>query len=127
MDIEPGIVDQAARLRALEVLAEQHRHIRRLAVSLSPVQRRIRTAANELEWRSSSRREFDERMAELGDGLVRVSLNLDDALEQCERARAAVLAGFPSGDSVRSGPVVQPGFPALTRPTPTIPVFTLSR
>jgi hypothetical protein len=108
------IVDQAARLRALDVLSEQHRRITALAAALGPAKRRVLDAAAELSWRSSSRAPFEERVAELADRLVAVSAHLSDALDQCERARATAMTGFPTGTTTTS---VMGGYPA----TPTVP------
>lgn len=104
MDSSPEITDQAAQLRALDVLAEQHRRITALSSLVGPEKRRTLDAAIGLSWRAPSRAEFDTRVAELGDHLVAVEVHLRDALDECERARATVLAGLPTGATVSADP-----------------------
>ncbi|GGE94033.1 hypothetical protein [Mycetocola zhadangensis] len=128
MDSEIEILDQAARLRALDVLSEQRRHILALAASIEPMKQHTMNSAAELSWRSFSRAEFERRVEELGDRLVAVTVHLDDALDQCARAKAAVLAGFPNDDVARSVADAYQGYPASTRQgAPSIPTFARTR
>lgn len=108
---------QAAQLRALDVIAEQRRRISELRAVVLPAKHRILDAAGALAWRSPSRPEFEIRVAELGDRLVIATLHLADALDQCERARRAVLAGFADDEGVRSSPTGHPGYPAAAPST----------
>lgn len=110
---------RAAQLRALDVLTEQRRRISELRALVIPAQRRILAAAGEVRWRAPSRAEFDTRLAELGDRLVRALMHLADASDECERARKAVLA-LPLDDvGVRSGPTPHSGYPATPSGLPS--------
>jgi hypothetical protein len=116
---EAEMHDQAARVRVLDVLSEQHRRIVGLADDVAPVKRRVLDAAAELSWRSFSRAELDSRVADLADRLVSVTVHLNDALECCERAQRVVLGGMPGGDVVGSAANASPAatLPATQRPT----------
>jgi hypothetical protein len=121
---ELDIADQAARLRALDVLAEQHRRIVALASDIAPARRTALDTAAGLSWRAFSRAEFEERVAELGDRLVAATVCLDEALEQVQRAKTAVLAGLPNPSAATLAPhggVDYPATPLFS--SPTIPMF----
>lgn len=105
---------RAAQLRALDVLSEQRRRISELRAIVLPAQHRILATAGELTWRAWSRAEFEARLAELGDRLVLATLHLADALDECERARKAVLA--LAADGVGSSPPDHSGYPAADPP-----------
>ena len=116
MDSPLEIPDHAARLRALDVLAEQHRRIAALSALVVPGKRRTLDAAAALSWHAPSRAEFDSRLAELGDRLLAAEVHLSDALNECERARATVLTGLPSGPAAGSGLGGYRGYLAATAP-----------
>lgn len=104
---------RAALLRALDVISEQRRRIEALQLLVTPGRRRILDAAGDLRWRSSSRAEFDARVAELADRLVLASAHLTEALDQSEHARRAALAAYSNGAAASGSPGYS-GYPATS-------------
>ena len=100
MTLTPGAAgaatDDAARARALDLLAQQRHRICDLTERVVAGQRTLQRSTVAPRWRSPARFAFDRRLADLHQSLARCVTSLRAALSECDRARSVLLNALDS-------------------------------